>query len=277
MEKLKALFISYLKMPDQLASLAFDAPGWDATFIDGLKEDGIPDDVSVFDWIVLINNDQDERGNHLYDHVCQQSLKQNAGFLSVSPLCAGDDDILKNFWLALAQCMYSAYFAPESIPAARIDIYQHFFFKGHLHFQKPGFAKMAALMLANLSLDPDRINLGLWEMFINGIEHGNLGITHEEKRAFVNHNNMDELVQSRLNLDENKDKFVNVIFSISTTQASFDIFDEGKGFDWQNFLEIDHARLFDKNGRGIALARLAGFDHLTYIGSGNHVQCKILF
>ena len=53
------------------------------------------------------------------------------------------------------------------------------------------------------------------------------------------------------------------------------VIDQGNGFDWQSFLEIDPERAFDPNGRGIALARLLSFSTLIYEGGGNTAVATI--
>jgi hypothetical protein len=53
--------------------------------------------------------------------------------------------------------------------------------------------------------------------------------------------------------------------------VSFDIADQGDGFDWQKYLEISPERAFDPHGRGVAMSRMMSFDTLEYIGSGNRV------
>jgi len=50
------------------------------------------------------------------------------------------------------------------------------------------------------------------------------------------------------------------------------ITDQGDGFDWQPYLDIDPARAFASHGRGIALSRKLSFTSLEYLGSGNQVR-----
>jgi len=47
--------------------------------------------------------------------------------------------------------------------------------------------------------------------------------------------------------------------------------DEGPGFRWREFLELDPSRAFAPNGRGIALARELAFSGLEYKDPGNLV------
>lgn len=47
--------------------------------------------------------------------------------------------------------------------------------------------------------------------------------------------------------------------------------DEGGGFDWEDYLEMQPERAFDNHGRGIALANGTCFETLEYSGNGNKV------
>ena len=53
--------------------------------------------------------------------------------------------------------------------------------------------------------------------------------------------------------------------------------DEGQGFDWQRYLELDPARATDPHGRGIALSKMMSFDEVEYQGAGNVVCCKVRY
>lgn len=44
------------------------------------------------------------------------------------------------------------------------------------------------------------------------------------------------------------------------------ITDQGEGFAWERYLEMDPSRAFDTHGRGIAMARMISFDSVEYRG-----------
>ncbi len=48
--------------------------------------------------------------------------------------------------------------------------------------------------------------------------------------------------------------------------------DDGEGFDWEPFMQLNPERVYKANGRGIYLAGLE-FDRIEYIGRGNEVNC----
>ena len=137
-------------------------------------------------------------------------------------------------------------------------------------------ASRLAAFLARLSPHPDRVILGLSELLINGIEHGNLGISYAEKAELRRLDTWADEVRRRSALAENRDKRLRVELCRETDRLSIRISDDGTGFDWRKYLHFDPARAFDPNGRGIALARLVSFDELSYVGCGNVVVATVL-
>ena len=129
--------------------------------------------------------------------------------------------------------------------------------------------------LAAVCPEPENAILGLRELMINGVEHGNLGISYAEKSHLLYTDRWQAEIERRLALDENRDKRVRVHFERRATALIVSISDEGEGFDWREFLDFDPKRAFDLNGRGIALAATKSFDQLEFQGSGNTVVATI--
>ncbi|WP_341678338.1 response regulator [Niveibacterium sp. SC-1] len=117
--------------------------------------------------------------------------------------------------------------------------------------------------------------MGLSELLVNAIEHGNLGIDYAEKGRLKESGTWPEEVERRLALPEHRDKRVRLVIERERTRLHFRIHDEGVGFDWAPFLELDAERAQALNGRGIALARRFGFAGLEYEGCGNTVHAWI--
>lgn len=136
-------------------------------------------------------------------------------------------------------------------------------------------ASLLANFLARASLCPERCVLGLSELLINSVEHGNLGITYAEKSELRRADTWLAEVERRGILAENCNKRVSVNFFREKDRLTIRIRDEGQGFDWKKYLDFDPERAFDLNGRGIALARAGSFDSLTYEGGGNVVVATI--
>ncbi len=132
-----------------------------------------------------------------------------------------------------------------------------------------------AALLAKLCPEPDKVVLGLWELLINALEHGNLGITYEEKSELIRRNIWREEVNRRTHLEENRDKSVLVRFEKTGEDIVFTIEDMGPGFDWEPYMELNSDRVFDSHGRGIAIAGNYSFDRLEYLDRGNRVRAVI--
>ncbi len=132
-------------------------------------------------------------------------------------------------------------------------------------------AESLASFLANCFPDPDRALTGISEILINGVEHGNLGISYDEKTRLMDENKWREEVLRRLDLPEFKDKKVTVIFEKKENTYYLQVTDQGKGFNWKSFLEFDPSRASHNHGRGIAMANMIAFDRLVYNEQGNQV------
>ena len=136
-------------------------------------------------------------------------------------------------------------------------------------------ARDIAAILANTCPDPSAAVVGLTELLLNAIEHGNLGITYEEKSQLSTREEWNAEIERRLKLPENASKRVSIQFQRDDQEIRFTIRDEGPGFDWKRFLEIDPRRAFDTHGRGIVMARSLSFSSIEYKAGGNEVVARI--
>ncbi len=136
-------------------------------------------------------------------------------------------------------------------------------------------AAQLASFVAHACPVPDAAIMGISELLINGIEHGNLGLTYSEKSALKLSDKWQDEIEHRSKLPENINKRVHLSFKRSDQGIELVVRDEGQGFDWQKYLEIDPARAFDPNGRGIALARMLSFSSIRYEGCGNIAVASI--
>jgi hypothetical protein len=130
-------------------------------------------------------------------------------------------------------------------------------------------------LLAKACPDPKRTIIGLSELMINALEHGNLGITYHEKGSLIESHSWSSEILRRQQLSENANKWVTVTFVRTATTTRFRIEDMGKGFLWEDFQEPSPDRLFDSHGRGILLAKWEAFDRVEYQGIGNCVVAEI--
>ena len=146
------------------------------------------------------------------------------------------------------------------------------FVRGEFHIRHLDEAQNTAFLLGSLYPRPELAATGLYELMLNAIEHGNLGIGHMEKARLLASGGWEAEVERRLGMTENASKVVRVQFAQMPGRLEVMITDEGQGFAWQPFLEIEPSRATQGSGRGIAKANLISFDELIYQGKGNQVQ-----
>lgn len=134
-------------------------------------------------------------------------------------------------------------------------------------------AEYLSTFIANFFPQPENAVLGIFELMINAIEHGNLGITYEEKTKLFNTGAWNTELQKRLSFTENLNKKVRINYTRLVDRITLHIKDEGEGFEWEKYLNISPERVTHSHGRGVALAKSTSFDQLEYLGKGNEVLC----
>jgi CheY-like chemotaxis protein len=142
-------------------------------------------------------------------------------------------------------------------------------------FRSLSEARTLATALSYYYPQPQRVALGIAELLINAVEHGNLGITYREKSRLLQGGGWENEVERRLALPEHAGKIVEVRLELSPQQICLTISDCGKGFDNLKYMEMSPERAFDPNGRGIAMSKLMSFDTLEYKGSGNQLVAVV--
>lgn len=118
------------------------------------------------------------------------------------------------------------------------------------------------------------LRLGIREMIINAIEHGNLGITYEEKSLSQKNQSYHDLLRERQLNTENRAKKVHIDYQLNAEKISYTIRDEGNGFDHKKFFKIKIKSLNQQmlqHGRGILITRSV-FDKIVYNEKGNEVH-----
>jgi len=139
-------------------------------------------------------------------------------------------------------------------------------------YRSPDQAMGLGALLAKTCPDPDRVVMGLSELLVNAIEHGNLEIGYDEKSRLLLKQNWQDEIERRLALPDYLGRTAVVEVERKADGLVFTIRDQGSGFDPEEYLEIDPKRVFDAHGRGIAMARLLSFDDLRYEDGG---RCAI--
>ena len=119
--------------------------------------------------------------------------------------------------------------------------------------------------IANCFPNPEKVVYGLNEIMVNAIEHGNLGISYKEKTELVLNGIWHEEINKRLNIPKYADKFATLEYEAQEYNFVVKIKDQGKGFNWSEYMELSPQRAMDPNGRGIALAKSGAFSSVEYI------------
>ena len=143
--------------------------------------------------------------------------------------------------------------------------------RGEFHLRSLQEGRMVSNLIADLAERQVPVVCGLMELITNAVENGNLGVNGSEKAEFVARECWAEEVKRRIYLPENLDKFVSVRFEVLDQLVRVEVEDQGQGFDWTQFVELDVRRAYDVHGRGISMAKSYSFDSLDYQQNGRLV------
>lgn len=146
---------------------------------------------------------------------------------------------------------------------------------GRFTFRTLDEANTLAVALARACPRSGHLVVGLSEIFTNAVEHGNLGISYHEKARLLVEKRWSKEIAARLDAPANRDKRVVVDFQRLPGEIRITVRDQGNGFDWRRFVDLDTTRAFAAHGRGIAMARRLAFDALEYRDPGNEAVCVI--
>jgi len=146
---------------------------------------------------------------------------------------------------------------------------------GVFEFRTPEEATDLGSFLAKACKDPERVVIGLSELLINAVEHGNLEISYEEKSELMRSGRWSEEVRRRLETERFAHRVATARFERDDNRMRIVICDQGAGFDPSPYLHIDPGRVFDSHGRGIAIANLLSFDEIQYQDGGREVVATV--
>lgn len=147
--------------------------------------------------------------------------------------------------------------------------------EGSFKFRTIEEAKDLCFIISRAFPEADKILFGLNEIAVNAVEHGNLGITFEEKKVLLANATWQQEIVKRLNMPKYSNRYATLDFTITATHFEIVVKDMGDGFDHGKFISFDPARLTDPNGRGIAMAKMYSFSDITYNEKGNEVTLRI--
>lgn len=122
--------------------------------------------------------------------------------------------------------------------------------------------------------ETNQIRIGLREIIVNAIEHGNLEITFNEKSNLSMSNEYFNYINQKSKHPNNISKKVYIDYSLDKTKAIYTVTDEGPGFEYHSVMkkitEIDTENPL-AHGRGILMS-LNIFDEVIYNEQGNSVK-----
>ena len=180
----------------------------------------------------------------------------------------------------LLAIVHAALIDAEARDALRLQLHSHinslqFLRQAKFSIRTVDEASQLASFIARACPNAEMVVMGISELLINAIEHGNLGLSYAEKSSLKRDDSWRPEIDRRAALAINIEKEVKLTFQRDEHGITLRVTDQGSGFDWQRFLEIDPERAVDPNGRGIALARLLSFSTLIYEGCGNTAVATI--
>lgn len=116
------------------------------------------------------------------------------------------------------------------------------------------------------------IRLGLSELLLNSVEHGNLDITFYEKSDAILNDSLQDLYNLRMSIPELNKRMVDVRFTFKQNICEWVITDQGRGFDFKAIPDPSSEEgLLRLHGRGIFICKFQ-FDEMEYLGCGNQVK-----
>ncbi|MBI2191742.1 MAG: response regulator [Planctomycetes bacterium] len=111
----------------------------------------------------------------------------------------------------------------------------------------------------------------LIEMIVNAIEHGNLGISYEEKTRALENEKLADLISTKSQQPLLASRRVHIHYLFNAEEVRYTIEDEGDGFNIHDVPDPGHPdNLWLGHGRGILMTR-ALMDEVHYNEKGNRV------
>ena len=121
--------------------------------------------------------------------------------------------------------------------------------------------------------DRSTLQCVMMELLLNAIEHGNCGISYEEKTEWLaNGRNMLDLIAIKRQNPEIAKKKIKICYHIQKTITKISIEDEGEGFNWKK--RINEEISPSTHGMGIRMS-LGMVKNLVYNEKGNKVFFEI--
>ncbi|MGC4087062.1 MAG: SpoIIE family protein phosphatase [Polyangiaceae bacterium] len=144
-----------------------------------------------------------------------------------------------------------------------------------ISFRTPSEAEAAARLLSSFCPQPARQSLGISELLLNAVEHGNLEIGGLQKAFLLEEGLLAQEISLRLRDPRFSGRRAQVVFRRHAEHIEICCQDQGPGFDWRRALGPSLEDVQTPRGRGIALSRKLAFDSLDYFERGNRVAARV--
>ena len=148
--------------------------------------------------------------------------------------------------------------------------------------RSPQDVRTIAHEAAQLFPDPVRAELGINELLLNSVEHGNLEISHEYKTMLIRNSEYHAECMRRLDSPLYSEREASLYIAQYVQQGQRSTYalirDAGAGFDFSPYMLAGSSALppeHSLSGRGIWLARTMAFDNVVYVGNGNQVYVSM--
>ena len=116
------------------------------------------------------------------------------------------------------------------------------------------------------------LSLALRELLLNAIEHGNLGLSYDEKAQALQAGSLNDLLAGRLAQPDRASLHTRITARRRDDLLEVAIQDQGNGFDWRELPDPTHpANVLAEHGRGVLLASVS-VSKLEYRGNGSAVS-----
>lgn len=175
------------------------------------------------------------------------------------------------------QAIHGGSFQPQDALLADCNYDVPHFLQSYTYsFKTPAEAAELARTITGLcAISHKNVELGLNEVFLNAIEHGNLSITGIEKANLKKTNTWDSEINQRLQDPLYQYKSVDVTLDMTPILITIKVSDQGNGFDWKQFEKKPFTLSEDYYGRGLLMARSLCFDEMLFSEKGNQVSCSV--
>jgi DNA-binding response OmpR family regulator len=165
---------------------------------------------------------------------------------------------------------YSKYRAMKASPADLPKLQDHEEFSFRTRAEAQDLARLFAINCENGEV----IASGLLRLMVNAIEHGNLEIGFEKKARLMVSGLLREEVKHRLEDSIFGSRQAKLIFDKTVSEYSFQVTNEGPGFNSHQHLEINTGQTSATGGHSAPQISNISFDSLEYSGNGNTVRAS---